>query len=49
MVEPAATRHTTRYLLSLGYQAHILTERQEINTSIPEDFWGNIFFTWPAA
>ena len=49
MVETAATSHTTRYLLSLGYQAHILAEGKRINTSIPENFWGNIFFTWPAA
>jgi FkbM family methyltransferase len=49
MVETSATSRTTRYLLGLGYKAHILDEGKGINASIPEDFWGNIFFTWPAA
>ena len=48
MVETSATSQTTRYLLSQGYNAHILGEDQNINETIPADFWGNIFFTWPA-
>lgn len=49
MVETSASSRTTRYLLDLGYKAHILRNGHELNETIPEDFWGNIFFTWPTA
>lgn len=49
MVETSATSLTTRYLLAQGYGAHILENGVDVNRSIPDDFWGNIFFTWSAA
>ncbi len=49
MVETAVSSRTTRYLLNQGYKAHILNNGSEVNEVIPEGFWGNIFFTWPAA
>ena len=49
MVETAASSRTTRYLLDQGYRAHILENGHDVNLTIPENFWGNIFFTWPAA
>ncbi len=49
MMETGWNSQASRAMLEAGYRAHILIDSMEPCSSIPEGYWGNIFFTTPSA